>query len=300
MSTVIYDSISQLDLTLLHDFYASIKAIPLNTIAKGELIRVAVLDSGIDYMHDYLANRIYGVFDILRNTTINSDDKLGHGTHIAGLIGGKQISILSNCRLYAVKITDDYGNLAHETVIDGLRWCIYNNIDVVCMAFGTTEYDPRVEAVIKQAAAKGMTLIASAGNNPETIEYPAKFPEVLSVGGVDYALQRAAFSPTGLDLDIVMPAVDIPSLYSYNRFATMSGSSPATAIATVVVTILQQLRRKYFKSTYNIYQLRKWIARNSIDLGELGFDEEYGLGVPTLQNVYEELVRTDFKPKKVF
>ncbi|QOR33935.1 S8 family serine peptidase [Clostridium sp. 'deep sea'] len=299
--SAIYKNINKLNtLNDLKKFYKESYVYPLNTIAKGELLKIAIMDSGVDHKHANLVNRLNGTFNVLTNSQVNTVDRVGHGTYIAGLIAGKEIGVLQNANLYSVKITDDDGVMSHDTVIDGIKWCIKNEIDIVCMAFGSTEYSIELHKIIKNAVNKGIILVASAGNNPQEIEYPAKLKEVICVGGIDYSLKRAKFSATGDELDIVCPSVNIPSLYSFGRFAILSGSSPATAIAVNIIGVLVHLRLKYFGTKYNVFQLRKWFTKNTIDLGEIGFDNEYGLGVPTLKYVFESLKESNYKPKMVF
>lgn len=285
--TTIYNNIEDIDFQELEDFYKMISLDEVKYMAKGEGIKVAVLDSGVDFMHPMLTGRVYGAYNAVRGDEEFCLDNVGHGTYISGLICARKFGMNMNVRHYSVKVTDDCGGFSAASIIRGIRWCIKNKIDIICMAFGSKIYHPELHSIIKDAFHKNIIMIASAGNNGETIEYPAKFDEVLCVGSIDYSLERASFSATGEEIDIVLPSVNIPSLYSYGRYAISSGSSPAAAIATGIVVAIQSLRVRQSGVKFNLYQLQAWFKKNTIDLGVIGFDNEYGLGVPTL-TVFKE------------
>lgn len=297
-STKIYNTFEELPLDNLANFYSNHKLLPMNEMAKGEHIKLAILDSGVDIMHDYLVDRIHGVFNILRNSELECVDKVGHGTYVAGIICGRGLGVLPNVQTHIVKVTDDYGNMAHETIIDGIKWSINNKMDIICLALSTPLYDAELEKYVRLAHEEGIIIVASAGNTKDEVHYPAKFKEVLAVGSIDFDYNSTIFSPYSEgELDIVLPAIDIPSLYSFGRFATASGSSSATAIATVIVTILQHLRKSKFGTKYNLLQLKQWFQNNSesieVDNGTKTFR------VPTFTNTLDTLIKSDFQFDKV-
>lgn len=287
--TYIYNNSDELSLNELIKFYETIYADKASQIAKGENISVAVLDSGVDFFHNRLVNKIYDTYNAVRDDK-EALDQLGHGTYIAGLINGINIGLCMNVKLHCVKITDDSNNfkITAKAVIKAIDWCINNKIDIVCMPFSSDIYDSDLEAVIKKGThIHNMIFISSAGNDPKSISYPAKYDDVISVGSLDYSLKHAEFSGIGNELDITCIGVNIPSLYSYNRFAVSSGSSSSAAIATSLITIVQQLKLKEYNTKFNIFQLRKWIKNNSVDLGEIGHDSQYGFGIISFKNTKE-------------
>ena len=278
-STHIHSDINDISFNELNEYYNKIFADKVSQIAKGGDISVAVLDSGVDMFHDKLRNRIYGGYNAAKNN-LDIFDQLGHGTYITGLINGIDIGLAKNVKMHCIKVTDDNFKVELKSVLNAIEWCIKKNIDIVCMPFSSYTYNNELDNIIKKATnVHNIIFIASAGNNPKDISYPAKYEDVISVGSIDYCLQRAEFSGTGAELDMVAPGVQIPSLYSYNRYAVASGSSPSTAIATSLITIIQQLRINDSGVKFNLYQLRKWIRKNLTDLGELGYDNLYGYGI---------------------
>ncbi len=109
---------------------------------------------------------------------------------------------------------DRDGNGRVSDVIKGMEWAIDNQIQVLNMSFGDSKYNAALEHATGKAHQKGIILVGSAGNDGErggTIDYPARFPWVLSVGAVDRDMKRASFSSKGGRIDIMAPGVDIRS-----------------------------------------------------------------------------------------
>ncbi len=132
-------------------------------------IRVAILDTGVDFTHPSLAGKIKGGFDFITLTPGLPQDDNGHGTHIAGTLCARleddPFGLAPPIELYSVKILDKYamGNL--DNIILGLTWALDNKIDVVNMSIGYREDSPAVRLAIKKAYEAGLIMVAAAGNH---------------------------------------------------------------------------------------------------------------------------------------
>ncbi|MDQ0161904.1 S8 family serine peptidase [Aeribacillus alveayuensis] len=248
----------------------------------GEGQNIAILDTGISLNHEDI--NVKGGVSFVDYTSFYGDDN-GHGTHIAGIIGAKHNDIginglASKSNIYAVKVLDQNGNGYLSDILEGLNWSIENNMDVINLSFGTDQYSPILEWMIDEACKKGITVVASAGNegtedgSGDSMTYPGKMEKVISVGAIDENLRRAYFSGTGPSLDFVAPGVNIYSLGLNNDYQYMSGTSMATAYVTGIVALLKQ---KF--SDFNNDDIMDFLGKYSIDLGVKGKDNLYGNGL---------------------
>ncbi len=172
--------------------------------------------------------------------TTNFHDDNGHGTHVAGTIaaldnGAGVIGVSPRAEIYSVKVLDNDGSGTYSQLIQGIDWAIENNMNVISMSLGGTVKSSILHEAIQQATAKGILVIASAGNNgygTETETYPALFPEVVSVGAINQTYKRASFSSTGAEIDLVAPGVDILSTTNNGGYVSLSGTSMAVPHVT--------------------------------------------------------------------
>jgi subtilisin family serine protease len=210
----------------------------------GTGVNVAIMDTGIDRYHPDLAANYAGGYDFggwIWWLGMNDDDPMdfsGHGTHCAGIVAavkGNDIGVIGvapEADLYAVKVFDDFGDGRYSDVIEGLEWCIINDIQVISMSFGSayTGGDPGIEPWINDAYDAGILLVGAAGNDGsgvDTVIYPARYDKVIAVAATDISDNRASFSSTGPDVELSAPGVGIYSTYLGGGYATLSGTSMA-------------------------------------------------------------------------
>lgn len=233
----------------------------------GEGIGVAIVDTGICLHKDFTegGNRIIAFKDFVNGRSEPYDDN-GHGTHVAGIIGGngfsskgKYIGVAPKCNLIAVKVLDHRGDGNISDVLAGLQWIIDNrkkyNIRVVNVSVGTTARESLDEnSLLVQGVNavwdSGIVVVVAAGNNgpdPMTISTPGISRKVITVGSSDDNVSVEVFGsktknysgrgPTPYCIkkpDIVAPGSNIISC-NINRFIsrgrlssqrTKSGSFP--------------------------------------------------------------------------
>jgi subtilisin len=214
-------------------------------VTTGSMVKVAILDTGIDLNHPDLWRNIKGGINTLRPRKSANDDN-GHGTHLAGTVAAIDndfgvIGVGPEVYLYAVKVLDKKGEGWLSDLIDALDWCIENKMQVVNMSFGSLEGNQSFHDAIIRAHQAGITMVASAGSNGEDsglIEYPAFYPETIAVSAVDEYDNFASFSSYGPQIDLTAPGVNILSTYRNAFYETMYGTSMSAAHVTGTVALI--------------------------------------------------------------
>ena len=246
-------------------------------VTTGSMIKVAILDTGIDLDHPDLWRNIKGEINTLRPRK-SADDDNGHGTHLAGTIAAIDndfgvIGVGPEISLYAVKVLNRKGKGWLSDLIDALDWCIDNKIQVVNMSFGSLEGNQSFHDAIIRAYQAGITMVASAGNNGEDsglIEYPAIYPETIAVSAVDEYDNFASFSSYGSEIDLTAPGVNILSTYKNGFYETMYGTSMSAAHVTGTVALILTI---YPKWGYDLDGDRMWdpdeIRKRLMDTAEI-------------------------------
>ena len=219
--------------------------------ASGSAVKVAVMDSGITPLSGI---EIAGTVDFanLGEDNVNEnplfDDPSGHGTGIAGMIAAKgKDSVLKgiakDAQIYSVKVLDTQNQSTISKIVSGIYWCIDHNIDVINMSFGTAKYSETLKKAVEDASAAGIIMVASAGNRgeeAETMDYPAAYPEVLSVGAVNGEKQICSFTSKREDADIFAPGEKVWTQGVFQGLTAVDGTSIATAHVTGAVALLLQ------------------------------------------------------------
>ncbi|MFI6097757.1 S8 family serine peptidase [Lentzea sp. NPDC051213] len=180
---------------------------------------VAVLDTGIDVTHPDLQGSVVEEKNFTPAAT--TDDKFGHGTHVASTItgAGKYKGIAPDAKLVNGKVLDDFGGGSESGVIAGMEWAA-TKADVVNMSLGTNTpsdgTDLVSQAVNRLTAEHGALFVVSAGNSGGPVASPAAADSALTVGAVERDEKLAGFSSRGprtgdgaIKPDITAPGVGI-------------------------------------------------------------------------------------------
>lgn len=213
--------------------------------ATGKGVKVAILDTGIDATHPDLRGAVKGGYNAVGDSR-SVRDRNGHGTHVAGIIAARRNrmgirGIAPEVDLYAVKVLDDRGSGKVSDLIEGIEWAVQNKMDIINMSVGTKENNQTLREAVQNAARAGVIMVAAAGNNgpsPNTVLYPARYPEVIAVGATTKDRRIADFSARGAEVDVVAPGKDIYSAWLRGGYKTLSGTSMAAPHVTGVVAQL--------------------------------------------------------------
>lgn len=216
-------------------------------LTKGEGVKVAIIDTGIDTNHREFEGKIKGKFNMLGDKGTDVTDGYGHGTHVAGLIAGERTGVAPNAELYIAKVLNDRGYGSYANILDGISFAINNKVDILTMSLGMNDKLPLIlEKKIRLAISRGITIVCATGNaGKKPIDYPARYDEVIAVGGLDRDLRRADFSNFELrKIDTSAPAVEILSTWKDNNYARLTGTSMASPLVAGGLALVKSYYRK--------------------------------------------------------
>jgi subtilisin family serine protease len=208
--------------------------LPLDsTYVYGEMgsgVHAYILDTGILTSHTDFGGRATGDFSSISDGR-GATDCHGHGTHVAGTVGGATWGVAKGVRLHAVRVLDCNGSGSWSGVIAGLDWVTANHIKpaVANMSLGGGA-NQAVDDAVRRSVAAGVVYAVAAGNNTADAcgFSPARTAEAITVGAADSTDTRASWSNYGTCLDIFAPGVNITSAYHTGGTTSMSGTSMAS------------------------------------------------------------------------
>jgi subtilisin family serine protease len=190
----------------------------------GNSVHAYVIDTGVRITHREFGGRATYGYDFVGHDRTASDCN-GHGTHVAGTIGGAHYGVAKKVRLVAVRVLDCAGEGDLSDVIAGVDWVTSHAVlpAVANMSMGGG-YSPSLESAIQDSIDAGVTYAVAAGNDDENAanSSPAGLASAITVGATDNRDRRAPFSNYGSVLDLFAPGVGIRS--------SVAGSDTATAV----------------------------------------------------------------------
>lgn len=229
------------------------RALPLDTTFTytntGHGVRVYIIDTGILASHNDFGGRVSGGFTSVsdgRGTT----DCNGHGTHVAGTVGGTTWGVAKSVGLVPVRVLACNGSGTTSGVIAGVDWVTANHIKpaVANMSLGGSA-SSSLDTAVKNSIAAGVTYAVAAGNgnfigrHQDACKYsPARVPEAITVSATDKTDKKASWANYGKCVDLFAPGVSITSAWYSSDTATntISGTSMATPhVAGVAALYLQ-------------------------------------------------------------
>lgn len=266
----------------------SFGVLELKPETQAEPILVGVVDTGIDYTHPLLQNRIWtntkeigangidddgnGYIDDIRgwnfaDGTNDPFDDNSHGTHVAGIISGVSSSLdlsgevdtKSNFKLVPLKFLDADGSGTTLDAISAISYGLQIGVKVFNNSWGGGGFSMALHDVITQTYKKGVLMVVAAGNETQDLEkspiYPASFehPNLISVAATTSLGSLAWFSNYGkASVDLGAPGVSIYSTLPGGKYGYMSGTSMATPyISRVAMQMMDQNR------SLSVFQIKK-------------------------------------------
>ena len=183
------------------------------------------------------------------NNTDDPKDLNGHGTHVAGIIAGKSMGIAPQAKLYALKVMCSQTGINYERVNKALEEALDYNVDIINISLSSSAYDEDCEVICNAARAKGVLIVASAGNNHSGAGFPASYGvPVISVASVTNSKMHAPNSNIWPTNDVCAPGMQIFSCYKDGKYCISGGTSMAaaqiTGILSLGVSILKQKGKK--------------------------------------------------------
>ncbi|OEH92160.1 S8 family peptidase [Bacillus solimangrovi] len=258
--------------------------IPLlwNYESENEVV-VAVIDSGLEIEYPDLKGHIApGGYNFLDN---NSDisDMNGHGTAVSTIIaadvnnkfGSASIGGHLPIKVLPLKIAGEDGKGTSSNVIRAIDYAIEQGVDVINISMAANRYSALEEKAIQAAIDEGIIVIAATGNDgDDTINYPASYDDVISVGAIGKNNERSEFSNYNNHVDIVAPGENIFTTMGNDEYYYSSGTSYAAPFVTVTAAVL-----KSFNRDLNQEDILQILSTTAKDLGVEGKDPYYGFGL---------------------
>ncbi|MGK5739081.1 S8 family peptidase [Micromonospora sp. URMC 103] len=193
-------------------------------------VRAYIIDTGIRTTHTQFGGRAtWGTNTVDTNNT----DCNGHGTHVAGTVGGSTYGVAKQVRLVAVKVLNCAGSGSTTAVVNGINWVTANAVKpaVANMSLGGGA-SSSIDNAVANSINSGITYAVAAGNaSANACNYsPARTPAAITVGSTTSTDARSSFSNYGSCVDVFAPGSSILSAYrtSDTATSTLSGTSMAS------------------------------------------------------------------------
>lgn len=197
----------------------------------GEGVTAYIIDTGINAGHSDFGDRVGEGFSAIEG---GPDDQNGHGTHVAGTVGGKSYGLAKGVALEPVRVLDANGSGSTAGVVEGIDWVTKNasGPSVANMSLGGPN-DPALDEAVSGSIEAGVTYAVAAGNESGADacgSSPASVPEALTVASTADDDAVSDFSNVGKCVDLAAPGTDITSAWIGGPDAknTISGTSMAT------------------------------------------------------------------------
>jgi subtilisin family serine protease len=208
----------------------------------GSGVRAYVIDTGIRTSHSQFGGRASNVFDAFGGSGADCN---GHGTHVAGTIGGSTYGVAKSAMLRGVRVLNCSGSGSNSGVIAGVDWVTNNHINpaVANMSLGGGA-SSALDTAVNNLANSGVPIAVAAGNSnvDACTSSPARAANAITTGSITQSGARSSFSNFGTCLDIFAPGSGILSSWfsSDSASATLSGTSMASPHVAGVAALYKQ------------------------------------------------------------
>lgn len=269
---------------LLDELWAQTKG----RTSDGKSVRVAVIDTGVDRVNPQLSDAIdIGAgADLLDPKGDGTNDTVGHGTKVAGLIAGRPkpgtgfVGIAPEATIIAIRQNDGQGNGNAESMSVAIDHAVSKGAQIINISQDTDvplTQDSKLGQAVKRAVDANVVVVASAGNDGLTGQkratYPAAFPGVLAVGSSDRNNERAAFSQPGSFVGIAAPGVDMVSTVPGFGQCVDNGTSFSAPYVAGVAALVRAEHPQWSA------QQVVWQLQNTAERSVNGHDDYVGWGV---------------------
>lgn len=261
------------------------------TRASGAGAVVAIVDTGIDAAHEDLAGALVPGADFVGDSYSSEQgrvDPQGHGTHVAGIVAARAgngrggAGIAPQARVMPLRVLDADGAGWNSDIAEAIIYATDHGADVINLSLGGPTRDEATKTAVEYAVARGVVVVAAAGNNRlkgNAPTFPAAYDAVIGVGSITRTDTASEFSNTGAYVDVVAPGSDIystaPRALEPAGYRLMSG----TSMATPHVAALAALARDASDRKLDPTMFYRALMETADDLGTPGRDDTFGHGL---------------------
>lgn len=217
---------------------------------RGEGVRIAILDTGIDTDHPDLQGAVVEARDF---TGEGIEDRNGHGTHCAGIVAARAngvgfVGAAPKCELVIAKVLDGDGRGTLAQVVAGIDWAVSVGADILSLSLAAERDDRELHRAVHAALAAGKVVICAAGNAgallANSIGYPGRYGSVITVAAHDALGHPSGFSSRGPEIDFMAPGQEIWSTWKEGGWAQLSGTSMAAPFVAGLAALVLAKHRK--------------------------------------------------------
>jgi len=271
-------------------------------MSTGKEVKVAIVDSGIDTDHEALVNNIALAESVIPQSAYGTngffltyqgpEDKLGHGTHVAGIIGaacedGSVMGIAPECKIYSYKALEKVGNTATgytSWIANGILSAVENQVDIINLSIGGSRTEDRfIAEAIDIALENGCIVVCAAGNYngigaQNAIDYPASDEGTIAVSAAmqqeDEITIDLSYSKYGEGIDFIAPGTRILSTDLDGEYSEKKGTSMAAPMVSATIALLIEEMGAVTQQ-----EVMDVLVRTAQDIGDEGVDIYSGNGV---------------------
>jgi subtilisin family serine protease len=256
----------------------------------GTGVTIAVIDTGIDSSHPDLAGTVVDGVDFSGVGVPKGSSGVGsssfHGTMVASLITGQGsstsgvIGVAPGAKLLSISIGLGVpGSDTDAQIAQAVKWAVDHDADIINLSLtrNSQSWPKSWDEAFSYAFANDVIVVAAAGNRSDKSSRPsapATIPGVVSVGGVTKAQEPAEASAAGLGVAISAPSEDLLGSYPGEGYRVWDGSSAAAPIVSGLLALMTQA-----DPDASANDLVERLITSATDLGEPGFDANYGHGL---------------------
>ncbi|MGW7450811.1 type VII secretion-associated serine protease mycosin [Streptomyces sp. NPDC054787] len=265
---------------------------------RGDGVTVAVLDTGVDDSHPDLAGQVLDGTDLIGMGAGRGDKAWArHGTAMAGIIAGHGhgpsrgqgvLGIAPQAKILPVRVILEEGDPGRAqaraskggALADGIRWAADHGADVINLSLGddsdSAHHEAGEDEAVQYALAKGVVVVASAGNGGESgdrVSYPAAYPGVIAVTAVDRRGRKAAFSTRNWYATVSAPGVDVVIADPDRAYYEGWGTSAAAAFVSGAAALVRAAHPELSPA-----QIKKLLEDTAADSPAGGRDDARGYG----------------------
>jgi subtilisin family serine protease len=227
-----------------------------HTITRGAGTVVAVLDTGVQLDHPALAASLVAGYDFVDedadpqeqangiddNGDGRADEIFGHGTHVAGIVH----LVAPEAKIMPVRVLDADGVGTLINLVKGIVFASQKGANVINISLGSTRASALLHIAVREAAQRGILVVASAGNLEREVEqFPAADDCAIGITSLDAREVRSEFSSFGKWVDFSAPGEAILSTFPVNTYAHWSGTSMATPFAAGQAALMRSVAPQF-------------------------------------------------------